>query len=269
MHNLSHSVLSALWPRGQFWTPATDDDYEHLLEGIADNSEAVRLDMERLGQLRDPARTVMLSDLEKEYAVQPSATATDAERRERLAAAMFRRSELPTYELLEEKLQLAGFMVYVHPNSPAVDPAIFLNQAFQMTCGDLLPGGNDAQCGEPEAYCGQVGGELLVNGEFFEQQPNYTCLCGEALAQCGEPNALSGQYDSITMIPVVYQIPTIAGYWPMIFFVGGAATRDPVTGALTDIAIAPIPSERRLEFRRIILRHKNMASWAGLIVVYT
>jgi hypothetical protein len=137
-----------------------------------------------------------------------------------------------------------------------------------MTAADLLPGGNDAQCGEPEAYCGRVGGELLVNGEVFEQQPNYTVLCGEADAQCGEADALSGQYDSITLIPIEYNIPTVAGYWPLIFFVGGDAIRDPVTSELTDIEIAGIPIERRQEFRRLILRYKPMSTWAGLVVVY-
>jgi hypothetical protein len=264
----SRDVLNALWPDGSFWVPVSGDDYDLFMDGIAANTEAIRADLDALRTLRDPARTPILSDLERELGVIPLLVATEEERRERLALAMFRRAEQPTYELLEEKLRASGFDVYVHANSPAVDPAIFLAQAFNMVCGDLLPGGNDAQCGEAEAICAQVGGELLVNGEFFEQEPNYTCLCDEPLAQCGEADALCGQYDSIRLFLIEYEIPTIAGYWPLIFFVGGAATRDPVTGEITDIEIAPIPTGRRLEFRRIILRHKPMCSWAGLIVVY-
>lgn len=264
----SRDVINALWPDGSFWNWIPEDDYDLLLDGIAENTEAVRLELEKIRYFRDPARTLLLTDLEKEYAVIPVSGSTESERRERLATTMFRRSELPTYTWLEEKLQAAGFDVLVHANDPAVDPAIFLDQAFQMTAGDLLPGGNDAQCGEPEAYCGRVGGELLVNGEIFLQSPNYTILCDEALAQCGEPDALAGQYDSISLIPIEYEIPVDSGYWPLIFFVGGEATRDPITGALTDIEIASIPIERRLEFRRIILRYKPMCSWAGLVVVY-
>lgn len=266
---LSRSVIDTLLPRGPAWEPAADDDYDLLLEGIADNSEAVRLDLEKLRYLRDPAKTSILSDLEHEYGIIPSATATTAERRQRLAFSMFRRSEKPTYELLEEQLNAADFNVYVHANSPAVDPDTFLDENFNMVCGDTLPGGNDAQCGEAEAICARVGGELLVNGEIFDQEPNYICLCGEALAQCGEPDVgLCGQYDSIALIPILYAVPDVAGYWPLIFFVGGPATRDPVSGEITEIEIASIPIDRRQEFRRIILRYKPMASWAALIVVY-
>lgn len=266
---LSRAIINVLMPEGAAWEPAAGDDYDLLFDGIAANSEVVMEFLDLLRYLRDPARTPILSDLENEFAVVPAPGSTEAERRERLATVMFRRNELPTYEVLEAKLQAAGFGVYVHANDPAVDPAIFLNQAFQMTCGDLLPGGNDAQCGEAEAYCGRVGGELLVNGEFYEQFPNYTIMCDEALAQCGETYAQCGDYDSIVLQEIEYEIPADAGYWPLIFFVGGEATRDPVTNEITDIDIAPIPSERRQEFRRLILRYKPMFSWAGLIVVYT
>jgi hypothetical protein len=263
----SRDIINALLPDGQAWSPLAASDYDKLLNGIAENSEAVRLQLEQLRYIRDPRRTSILSDLEKEYAITPSATATEDERRERLAIAMFRRSEIPTYELLEEKLRAAGFDVYVYENSPAVNPNIFLAQSFNMTCGDLLPGGNDAQCGEPEAYCAFIGGEFLVNGEIYIQGPNYSFLCGEALAQCGEELAFAGQYDGIYLIPIEYNNPP-AGYWSMVFFVGGDATRDPVTGELTEIQIASVPIERKYEFRRIILKYKPLASWAGLVVVY-
>ncbi len=219
--SFSRDVLDQLLPEGAAWTPATADDYDLLLEGVADNSEAVRLDMDKLRHIRNPKLTPILSDLEKEFAVIPSATATESECRQRLAAWMFRRSGQPTYETLEEKLQEAGFNVHVWPNDPVVDPAIFLLQAFQMTCGDLLPSGNDAQCGEPEAFCAEVGGELLVNGEIFMQFPHYINLCGEALVQCGEPDAQCGLFNHILLIPITYTIPTNPGYWPAIFFVGG------------------------------------------------
>jgi len=265
----SRSVLNALLPEGAFWTPATGGDYDNLLEGVASNTEIIRLNLDNLRRLRDPSSTPVLSDLEKEYGVLPGPGSTVSQRRSRLQAFMFRRGELPTYEFLEERLRSAGFtQAYVHANSPAVDPAIFLAQAFNMVCDDLLPGGNDPQCGEPEAICASVGGELLVNGEIFIQEPNYTVLCDEALAQCGEPDAVAGDFDGVNLIPIDYEIPVIAGYWPLIFFVGGQATRDPVTGAITDIESITIPLARRLEFRRIILTYKPMHSWGALVVNY-
>lgn len=259
----SRAVINALLPLGSAWSPATGDDYDLLLDGIGDNADVIHDAMDALRYLRDPARTPILSDLEKEFAVEPTAGATDAERRERLAATMFMRSEMPTYDQLQSLLDIAGFNVFVHVNSPAIDPDIYLTQNFQITAGDTF-----AIAGDPQAYAGQVGGELLVNGELYEQSPNYYILCGEADAQCGEADALAGQFASIDLALIEYEVPADAGYWPLIFFVGGAATRDPVTGAITDIEIAPVPIERRLEFRRIILKLKPMFSWGALIVVY-
>ena len=265
----SRSVLNSLLPEGSFWTPVSGGDYDKLLEGISENSEKVRIDLDALRNLRNPLETTVLSDLEAEYGVLPVSGSTEAERRQRLQSFMFRRGELPTYQFLQDRLRAAGFtQVYVHANDPAVDPAIFLAQAFFMTCDDLLPGGNDPQCGEPEAICAILGGELLVNGEIFIQEPNYTVLCDEALAQCDEPDAVCGEFDGVNLIPIDYHIPVISGYWPLIFFVGGPATRDPITGAITGIESITIPGSRRLEFRRIILRYKPMHSWGALVVNY-
>lgn len=264
----NRNIISALLPQGQAWEPAANDDYDLLLNGIGTNSDEIMNDLDLIRHFRNPWKTPILSDLEREYGIIPILTATDYERRQRLAAKMFMRSSLPTYEFLQQKLQDAGFDVQVHANSPAVDPTIFLDEAFQMTAGDLLPGGNDAQAGEPEAYCGRVGGELLVNGDIFNAFPNYTVLCDEAEAQCGEDGSFAGEYDSIRLESVVYDIPP-AAQWPLVFFVGGDATRGPVTGELTEIQIAPVQAERKSEFKRIILRYKPMFSWAGLIVVWS
>ncbi len=266
--SLSRSVLNALLPSGSFWEPAAGDDYDLLLDGIAQNSEAVYQDLKQLSCLRCPDTTPILSDLEREYGVVPSALATEADRRSRLRAFMFRRANTGAYDVLQEKLREAGFAdVYVHENSPAVDPDIFLAQAFNMTCGDLLPGGNDAQCGEPEAFCASVGGELVVNGDLYSNVPNYVNLCGEDIG-CGE-GVLCGDFDGYksTSLDAVYTVPADSGYWPLIFFVGGQATRD-INGYITEIMIYSVPVERRLEFRRIILKFKPMHSWGGLIVVY-
>lgn len=264
----SRDVLNALMPDGPIWEPIAGNDFDNLLEGIAANTENVRARIAQLRDLRNPNKTTILSDLEKEYGIIPVSGATTAQRRQRLAATMFNRGELPTYDLLEQKLQAAGFDVYVHENSPAVDPAGFIERSFQMTAGETLPGGNDSQCGEPEAYCGSIGGYLLVNGQINDQSPNYSILCDEPLAQCGESLAYAGQYDGITLTPIEYDIPAAAGYWPLIFFVGGEATRNAL-GEITGIDIAPIPAEREFEFKRIILKYKPMFSWAGLIVVWS
>ena len=266
---LSRSVLNALLPEGAFWTPAAGDDYDLLLEGIAENSEVNYQVLKQLAYIRNPDLTPVLSDLELEYGIIPTVNATEAERRSRLKAFIYRRATSGAWDLLQSKLREAGFDdVYVHPNDPAVDPNIFLAQAFNMMCGDLLPGGNAAQCGEPEAICSQVGGELVVNGDLFTSIPNYINLAGENIG-CGE-GVYCGDFDGYraALTDIIYQVPTDSGYWPLIFFVGGAATRD-INGYLTEIEFYNVPNERRLEFRRTILRFKPMFSWGGLIVVYS
>lgn len=266
---ISRATLNALLPEGAFWEPAAGDDYDLLLEGIAENTEVNYTFLKQLECIRCPQTTTVLSDLEKEYGVVPTALATEQERRSRLASFMFRRANTAAFDILQQKLRDAGFAdVYVHQNSPAVDPDIFLEQAFNMVCGDLLPGGNFAQCGEVEAICAQVGGELVVNGDLFSNTPNYVNLCGEAAVLCGE-DIYCGDFDGYKSLGIdaVYEVPDDPGYWPLIFFVGGPATFDEY-GYLDEIEPYSVPNQRRLEFRRIILKFKPMHSWGGLIVVY-
>lgn len=270
MLTFSRRILNALLPEGWAWMPKAVSDYDKLLDGISDNSGAVYADLKLLSSIRDPLKTPILSDLEKEYAVVPFSGATEEQRRQSLKAFMFRRASSGAYDILQEKLRDAGFTdVYVIPNDPAVDPDIFLAQSFNMVCGDLLPGGNEAQCGEPEAVCASVGGELIVNGELFQPVLNYINLCGETLITCGD-GIYAGDFDgySTALTDIQYVIPTDSGYWPLIFFVGGAPSYDEY-GYLDEIQIYSVPAQRRIEFRKIILKYKPMYSWGGLIVQYT
>lgn len=266
--SLSRAIINALLPDGEFWSPAAESDYDKLLDGIASNYDAVYADLKQLACLRCPDTTPILSDIESEYGVIPAQLATEAERRQRLRAFMFRRANTGAADVLQEKLRDAGFDdVYVHVNSPAVDPNIFLAQDFNMYCDGLLPGGNEAQCGELEAICASVGGELVVNGDLYQNEPNYVNLCDNDI-YCDDDIYAGDFYGyKSSSIDAVYTVPTNPGYWPLVFFVGGAATRD-ITGALTEIEIYPVPNERRLEFRRTILRFKPMHSWGALIVTY-
>ena len=126
---ISRAVLNSLLPEGAFWTPAAHSDYDLLLEGIADNSEEVYQVLKSLACVRCPETTTLLDDLEKEYGIIPATLATEAERRSRLKAFIYRRATSGAWDLLQSKLREAGFTdVYVHPNDPAVDPNIFLAQ---------------------------------------------------------------------------------------------------------------------------------------------
>ena len=269
MLSFSRQVINALWPEGSFWTPKIGSDYDKLLDGVADNSEAVRLDLKELAQLRNPRLTPILSDLEKEFAVIPSAGSTEVERRDRLRATMFKRSSPGTAEYLQASLRDAGFDgVYVYNNSPAADPRDFILQSFNMVCGDTLPSGNLAQCGEPEAICAELGGELIVNGDVTEMTAIYINVCGEPGIECND-SIYAGDFSaySAVVVDTVYTVPADSGYWPLVFFIGGIATRD-INGVITDIARLQILSSRRVEFRRLVLKYKPMFSWCALVAEY-
>ncbi len=261
--SVSRAVIDDLLPPG--WDIKSDDDLDKLLEGLAENKEVIRLALNKLSKIRNPQKTDYLSDLEKEYGLLTRTNLSEQVRRDRLAVRMFERGGTGSKDNLQTALTRAGFDVQVHENSPAVDPAIFLVQAFQMVAGDPV----NAFAGDPFAYAGQIGGELLVNGPIFSQRPLYLMEAGGTPTSfAGDPLAYAGYYLDVTKIPITYEIPTDTRDWPLVFFVGGDATRNP-SGELTDIEIAEVPIEREDEFKNIILRYKPVHSWAGLIVIYT
>lgn len=261
--SLSRAVLNSLLPEGAFWTPAVESDYDLLLEGIADNSEEVYQVLKSIACIRCPETTTILEDLEKEYGVTPHVMDTETLRRERLSALMFRKAQIPTVETLQEKLRESGFTgVYVYANTAPLDPADLLRAGFNMTCGDGL------QAGEPEAYCSQFGGELLVNGDLFLMLPNYINLCGESNVSCGEI-VQAGDFETYgeNLQEITYDIPTDAGYWRNFFIVSGEVLTD-AFGVPTTYKFISIPRSRRLEFRRLILKLKPLHSWGVLMVTW-
>jgi hypothetical protein len=133
----SRDILDALWPEGSFWTPATDDDYDNLLDGVADNTQYVQDDLAVLSSLRDPMKTTILSDLEKDYGIIYPIDATDTERRQALKGFMFNRNISGAYDQLQDKLIDAGFDVIVIPNSPPIDPNIYYDPEYELQ-GELV-----------------------------------------------------------------------------------------------------------------------------------
>lgn len=230
LSNISRALLNTLLPDGIPWNPEKDGDFDRFLDGLSLCLEDVRIYLEQLGYVRDPYNipVELLPDLEKEYGIITKTNISEETRRMQLAAKIFTRDSNGSVDDLEGALRAAGFDVYVHSNSPAVNPQNFLNLNFQVTIGDPVT----AYLGDPNAYFGRAGGYLLVNG----RDENY-----------------STPLDSDT--------------WPFIFFVGGPAARG-VLGQLAIIVRAEIPSERQAEFEKIILQYKPVFTWAGLVVTY-
>ena len=267
---VSREILDALLPEGAIWNPKVGADFDLLLDGMGDNAEVVRIFNEKLAFVRAPQKTPILSDLEKEYGIEPDERLTDQERRDRLEVAKISNDSDGTDTDMQAFLQAAGFDVQVHANSPAADPAIFLDQAFLMVAdGDNAYAGFEPVGGPPiTSVAGRIGGELLVNGALFTQTPKFIFQAGGDSAFIGNDDAILGLFDIIQLTEVTYDIPTDPGYWGLIYFVGGDATRDG-TGLLTSIETAEIPISREQEFKRTILKYRPLHSWAGLIVNYT
>jgi hypothetical protein len=260
-NELMRAFLDAELPPGPLWFPEEDAGLDQLLDGMAANSEEVREFLAALADARNPLLTNILEDLEREYGVLSDDRLSEETRRMRLNAFVYRGQSQGSEDSLQNALQDAGFDVFVYQNDPAVDPATFLDEDFQMVAG-----GGNAYAGRTDAFASRIGGELLVNGDIFSTSPLYLPVAGTLYAGDGQT---AGEFDVMAITQFEYEIPTDPDAWPFVFFVGGAVTRDPGTGAILTIQSAEIPNARQEEFKRTILRYKPLFSWAALIVTYT
>ncbi len=223
---ISREMLNALLPPGSIWIPKPGADLDLLFDGMADNAEIMRLFLASLADIRTPATTELLSDLEREFGIAYNSTLTDAERRAQLTAAKTGSQGDGTDTFMESKLQEAGFDLQVHSNEPPVDPDIILADHYLIYCD-----GDGGFAGHEDAICGQSAGTLVVNGGTES-----------------------------------YSVPASSDYFHLIFFVGGDAVRNGVTDALESIAAAQVPVARADELVRLIVKYKPLHAWCGLIV---
>lgn len=166
-------------------------------------------------------------------------------------------------DYIQNILNEAGFNVQIHENIPPVDPDLFLNGIPVMVAG-----GSNAYAGRTDAFAGFQGGELLVNGPILTNIPLYLSICGNANACCGNNVGHAGYFEKIATYDKIYNITDDSDYWPYFFFIGGDATRDPITKELTVIENVNIPVEREKEFKFLILKLKPGMTWVGLMVNY-
>ena len=169
---------------------------------------------------------------------------------------------------LQNMLQDAGFDVQVHENNPKIDPDTFISANFVACCGL-----STSVCGNDDAYCGLTGGYVLANGFVPDSSDlrDYLMVCGYDGFDditCGQSIAVCGYFEQFVIVPVIYAIPDDSDYWDNVFFIGGDATRDPVTHELTAIETVTIDVDRRSEFEKLILKIKGVHLWAGLIIEY-
>lgn len=270
MSDLTRAMLDDIRPKGDIWTPEEQAGLDLLLEGMADNYEVVRTFLSTLSDIRNPLRTPVLSDLEREYGVTTDLSLSEVSRRLRLASVAFSldgNGSIPVpgevWESGDDDIQTAlvdaGFDVQVHSNDPAVDPMLFLDGTFQMVAG-----GDTGFAGNEGAFISQTVGELLVNGAVISTEKTFDSLSGAMFSGDG----FSGSFVTTQLSEKIYTVPADSSTWPMIFFVGGDATRDPGTGALTVIEFVEVDAAREAEFKSLILKYMPMHAWAALIVFY-
>jgi hypothetical protein len=249
-------------PKGSIWEPAVSGDLDKTYDGIGQILDLMNDKLEQSRYIRSPYKTSILSDLEKEFGIITNELLSEDTRRMQLQQKKNKKRSTAAADYLQALLINSGFTVQVHRNDPPADPAIFLDQNFQMVAGQAW-----AIAGHEDAYAGRIGGELLVNGDEFTYTTAYDAQAGGATTYAGNSSAVAGFFTSLGKIPIVYEIPTDPLLWSYVFFVGGDAIRDG-SGKLTSIEQAQVPSERRSEFLKIILSVKPLFTWAGLVIVF-
>lgn len=260
MSVFTRKIINALMPEGIVWTPKFDGDLDKYLDGQSDNYDSILAFLRQLSKIRDPLTTPLLEELEREYGLSKNDSLTEDERRAFLQSFVFNSEDSGTPEDLERRLQDAGFDVFVYANDPAQDPAVILDQAFQMVAG-----GPNAYAGRADAFAKREGGELIVNGDKFKQVPDYITVANGGTAFAGNASFKAGVFNSIRSVKIEYVIPTDPGDWPLLFFIGGAVTRD-IDGKIIGIEKVLQPKELRNEFLKIILRYKPLYTWGVSVV---
>ena len=234
---LLKAMILSLLPEGAIWTPASEEELDKLIDGISENWLEAYNPAFGVGDVRNPFKTQLLDELEREFGFLKNAALTDEERRQQIAAVKFENTDQRNSDDdVQTFLNAAGFDVEVHHNDPAVDPALFP--------GDILLNA----------------GKYLLNAEFLMQ-------CGGVFAFCGHQKAVCGYFDTFEFIEFEHVLPTDPATWPFIYFIGGPAVRDG-SGFLTSIAPADVPLNRKDKFIELVMSAKPWFDWAILIINY-
>lgn len=264
MLSFFRKVVDRAFPEGPPHEPKEDGDYAKWRDATATNFETIRQDVINLKFIRDPSHTPVLDDLELEFGRQKNDNLTEAQRREILETDRFKKETNAQDDDLQTLLDKAGFDLTVYQNSPdgpAIDPAIILDQNFQMQAME----GTNYYAGNTLAYAGRLGGDLLVNSTILSGTPAYF---GADEMWAGNDNAVAGYFEEMIGTVIDYPIPTDPAAWPFVFFVGGDATFNP-DGSIATIEQGFVLSTQQKQLETLILKFKPLFTWCGLVVTYT
>lgn len=272
MANISRSSIDALLPPGNLWEAEPSEGFDQHLNGIGDTVENVRLTLDSLAHIRNPKKTPVFEDLERNYGIKPNPTVSQDIRIARLSQKVYQGSKVNSIDDLQDDLDRSGFDLQVHKNDPPVDPATFLTKSFQITAGSDKAFAGYHEGGPILAFAASIGGELLVNTPITLQSSSIEMQAGGAFGYAGFTSdginfeSVAGYFTGLRQDLLIYPVPTDPIYWPKVFFIGGDATRDPVTNELLAIETGLVDSNRRDDLTALILADKTLGAWCGLII---
>lgn len=258
---LSRRAYDANLPDGAAWDVAPGGDFDKLLNGIGAIDDVEVEALRVVANVRDPWKTDDIATLEQEYGFTVDPSLTDAQRRARVAALAYATKGTGSRSYLQARLHEAGFTnLFVYDNSPAIDPDHVMGAQYYAMCGY-----ETSVCGHESAICGGWGGgEYIANGDQYTRGIAWSTACGLAESVCGYYEAVCGSF--VEDRQLVRPTAPPAGTWNFVFFIGGAVTRDDITGAIIDIEFVTVPENLRALFVQIVTRHKPLYTWAAVAV---
>ena len=237
-------VIDAFMPKGTIWRPSQGGDFDRFLDGVANNKQATLDDLKNLAHVRNPYRCPlgMLPDLEREFGILPNISLAEKARRSYLATIRYRKKTLATTQKLQNVLDGAGFgfnghgLLVTHNAPHAINPFLVMNSSWALAANNF-----------PSIHC--AGNSLIAF--CSEMKTGYYLVSGDC-----------HQADDAAKINELSK-----SYWPLVFFIGGAVTRD-LSGRITNIATVTMPAVYRQELNRLVLRIKPLGIWAAILVRY-
>ena len=242
------NTFKHLLPDGRAWRITAEKTLRRYIQGLTESAADIRAYFGRVYFELLPEFTTNLSLWERQFGLYAVAL-TDAERRERLAAAwQAQGGQDPRY--IQDTLQGAGFPVFVHEWwEPGTEPPIGQNVAAVARDPNFLLRDSD----EPPVLSVTLGGPDSTAG-------NDDATAGFGSGRTGYPLVNKVQYtDAGVVKDRIYEIPTDPDEWRYFWYVGAETFAETVT----------IPLTRRDEFEALLLKIGPSHLWIGVFVEYS
>jgi len=223
-------LFQHLLPTGEAWRTTTDKYLRKLFEGLSGIGSDAKAFLDLVYLDLFPSTTRQLTEWERFYGLAPTIPTTETARRKALAAEWQATGGQSAW-YIQSVLQTAGFDVYAHSAWESETPPFVARDPRDWLEASVL---GQTQCGEPLAQCGEP-----------------EAVCGATLI--GAPTYLVNLDLTSRVAP---PLPSNPVFWPHFLYIGGETFGDFVT----------LPTERRHEFERLVLKLRPTHNWVGLFI---